>query len=124
MKKFTSLCALLVAAVATGYAPASHASEYQELGCGADYGPTQQEAPVYPRRAASRGIEGYIIMGFTIEPDGAVSDIKVVDQQPINAFIRTATHAVEGLRFPPCMINGQATRQPSVTIRYNFKLNG
>lgn len=92
------------------------------LGCGDNYAPTASESPVYPRRAEARGIEGYIVMGFTISDDGTVRDIEVVDQEPANTFVRSAIRAVENLRFPPCIINGKPTEQAAVSIKYDFRL--
>ncbi|HSG87911.1 MAG TPA: energy transducer TonB [Pseudomonadales bacterium] len=123
MRQIRFLCALAAAALTTGYTAASHATEYDELGCGSGFGPVEQQAPVYPQRAASRRIEGYIVMGFTIAADGSVRDVEVVEQDPVNTFVRTATRAVGSLKFPPCVIDGAATEKHAVSIRYNFALN-
>ena len=123
MNKLTSLCTVAVSVLAFGFAPTSFAREFHELGCGSDYAPKTQVNPVYPQRAAARGIEGYIVMGFTIGSDGAVRDVTVVDQNPGNTFVRSATRAVESLEFPPCVVNGKVTEQAAVSIKYHFKLN-
>ena len=122
MKKLTSICAIAISILICGYAPNTFARTYSELGCGADYAPTREVQPVYPLRAQQMGIEGYIVMGFTIDTDGKVSDISVIDAHPANAFVRSATRAVESLKFPPCVIGGKVTQQASVSIKYAFKL--
>lgn len=123
MKKLTSLCAIAIAILFCGYAPDSLARTYSDLGCGPNYGPKQDVQPVYPLRARQMGIQGYIVMGFTIGTDGKVSNVNVIDAKPANAFVLTATQAVENLEFPPCVIDGKATKQSSVSIRYAFKLH-
>ncbi|MCB1643977.1 MAG: energy transducer TonB [Pseudomonadales bacterium] len=113
---------MVLAAAAFGLASSAHAVKIDNLQCSDNYEPVRQEAPVYPRRAQARGIQGHIVMGFTIHKDGTVGDIKVLDQDPENTFIRTATRAVESLQFPPCVVNGQSMEQSAVSIRYEFRL--
>lgn len=123
MKKLISLCAITTTILFCGYAPDSLARTYSELGCGPNYSPRQEVQPVYPLRAQQMGIQGYIVMGFTIGTDGSVSNVNVIDAKPAAAFVRSATQAVENLEFPPCVIDGKATEQPAVSIRYAFKLH-
>ncbi len=106
------------------FALTSHATNWSELNCGPNWGPTKNPAPTYPRRAQQRGIEGYIIMSFSINAEGAVEDIQVVEAEPAAAFVRSATRAVEGMTFPPCIQNGLATRQTKVSVKYDFNLAG
>lgn len=123
MRKLTSICAIAISLLICSYAPNSFAKTFSQLGCGPNYRPKRDVQPVYPLRAQQLGIQGYIVMGFTIDTDGTTSDISVLDAKPANAFVRSATHAVESLVFPPCIINGQPTQQASVSIRYSFKLH-
>ena len=102
-------------------APSAWATNWSQLQCGDNWGPKTSVAPVYPRRAMERGKEGSIVMGFSISPEGTVEDITVVEGD--KAFIRTATRAVEQLEFPPCVIDGMATRQANVSIKYDFNLD-
>jgi protein TonB len=126
MNKLTSVFvfvfALAASLTALVFAPATYAKEFHELGCGDGYGPKTSQPPVYPRRAEARGIEGYIVMGFTIGADGTVKDVQVVDQQPSNTFVRSATRAVQSLEFPPCVVDGQVVEQAAVSIKYDFQL--
>lgn len=122
-KDLTSVVVMAISLLAFGYAPQTFARTYSQLGCGAHYGPVQAVQPVYPLRARQMGIQGYIVMGFTITSEGKVRNVSVIDAHPANTFVRTATEAVENLQFPPCVIDGKATEQNSVSIKYAFKLN-
>lgn len=122
MSNLKSTRAIVLLLVSILLSPVAMAREINTLGCGEGYGPTEQNPPVYPRRAQARGIEGYVVMGFTIADDGSVNDIRVVEQEPKNTFVRSAMRAVESLQFPPCIINGEATEQASVSIKYDFQL--
>jgi len=63
--------------------------------------PRVRVEPQYPRRALSRRIEGYVVVGFTIEPDGTTSGVEVLESEPPRVFDRSATKAVERWRFEP-----------------------
>lgn len=54
--------------------------------------------PVYPARALSRGIEGYVDVQFTIRPDGTTTSPIVVFSTS-SLFERSATKAVLGSRY-------------------------
>ncbi|MGH8223640.1 MAG: TonB family protein, partial [Woeseiaceae bacterium] len=58
-----------------------------------DYLPIVRVAPVYPARALSRGIEGYVDMVFTVTTTGTVKD-PVVEFSTSSLFERAAINAV------------------------------
>ena len=43
-------------------------------------------APEYPRRMASRGIEGWVLLAFTVDELERVVDPRVVDAPPQSGF--------------------------------------
>ncbi|NWG47473.1 MAG: energy transducer TonB [Alphaproteobacteria bacterium] len=59
------------------------------------------EMPVYPRGAERRGIEGYVVVKFTVTPEGQVADINVVESSPEGVFDEAAVQAVEKWTFEP-----------------------
>jgi protein TonB len=65
-------------------------------------------APVYPRDALRTHQTGWVIVSFSIDPDGHTSNVHVTDAQPRRVFDRAATDAVGRYRFTPAMKNGQA----------------
>lgn len=65
--------------------------------------------PQYPREAQMQGIEGYVRIEFTINPDGSVSDARVIDAQPRRGiFDREALRAISRWRFRPKVEDGVA----------------
>ncbi|MYE13754.1 MAG: energy transducer TonB [Gammaproteobacteria bacterium] len=64
-------------------------------------------APEYPRGAASRGIEGYVLLEFTVTSFGSVRDPTVVEASPPGVFDRAATAASLKFRYKPRVLNGQ-----------------
>ena len=55
-----------------------------------EYLPIVKVAPQYPRRALSRGIEGYVIVEYTVTKLGTVRDPVVIDAKPETMFNRAA----------------------------------
>ena len=67
--------------------------------------------PIYPTRAVSHGIEGWVRIEFTIQADGSVADAVVVQAMPEAIFDDAALTAVTQWQFKPKMINGVAVQQ-------------
>ncbi len=79
--------------------------------------------PQYPRDAALEGTEGWVTLEFTIEADGTVSDVVILDSDPKRVFDRNARRALYKWKFKPRVVDGQAVaRRASTTI--DFDLDG
>ena len=76
----------------------------------------------YPRNAASRGIEGWVILEFDVTPEGTTENVHVIDSDPKNIFDRAAIRAVEKFKYKPKIVNGQPTKQFNVKFKYSFAL--
>jgi len=86
-----------------------------------DYLPIVRVAPVYPARALSRGLEGYVDMSFTVTPAGTVSD-PVVDFSTSSLFERAATRAVLKFKYKPRVVDGVPVAVPNVKTRISFQI--
>lgn len=84
--------------------------------------PLVRVKPMYPMRAASRRIEGWVKVEFTITETGAVRDPKVIASKPNRIFDRAATKAILKWKFKPKVIEGRAVQQRA-TQTLEFKLN-
>jgi TonB family protein len=62
----------------------------------------------YPARALQGGVEGWVELGYTVGPDGAVSNVKVLNATPPKVFEASATKAVSHLRYQPVVQGGKA----------------
>jgi len=94
------------------------------LGVGdGEYLPIVKVAPIYPRRALSRGIEGYVIVEFTVTKLGTVRDVRVVESEPSSGiFDDAAVAAAEKFKYKPRVIDGQAVEVPGVQNKLTFKI--
>ncbi len=88
-----------------------------------EYLPIVKVAPIYPRRAQSRGIEGWVLLSFTVTETGSVIDPVVIDAEPAGVFDNAAKKAVERFKYKPRVINGQAQVVRGVEHLITFKLD-
>jgi len=89
-----------------------------------EYLPIVKVAPVYPRRALSRGIEGYVIVEFTVTKQGTVRDHVVVRAEPESLFDRAAMDAALKFKYKPRVVNGEAVEVAGVQNKISFQING
>ena len=87
-----------------------------------EYLPIVKVAPVYPRRAQTRGIEGYVILEFTVTKTGAVIDPVVIEAKPPGIFDRAAMNAAVKFKYKPKVVNGDAIDVAGVKNRITFEL--
>lgn len=87
-----------------------------------DYLPIVKVQPIYPRRALSRGIEGYVILEFTVTRTGAVKDPVIVESVPPNVFDDAAIRAALKFKYKPKVVNGESVDVAGVQNRITFRL--
>jgi protein TonB len=86
-----------------------------------DYLPIVRVAPVYPARALSRGVEGYVDMSFTVTTTGTVKD-PVVIFSTSSLFDRAAERAVLKFKYKPRVVDGVPVDVPNVKTRITFQI--
>ena len=86
--------------------------------------PLVNVTPQYPTRAASRGIEGWCQVSFTVTATGGVSDVIVVDAEPKGIFDSSSIRAAEKFKFQPKVVDGQGVPVPNVQYVFRYQLEG
>ena len=86
-----------------------------------DYLPIVRVAPVYPARALSRGLEGYVDMSFTVTMAGTVRD-PIVLFSTSSLFERAATRAVLKFKYKPRVVDGVPVDVSNVKTRISFQI--
>ena len=87
-----------------------------------EYLPIVKVQPVYPRRALSRGIEGYVIVEFTVTKQGTTRDIRVVESKPSGIFDKAAIQAAGKFKYKPRVVDGQPIEVPGVQNKITFEI--
>ena len=88
-----------------------------------EYLPIVKVAPFYPRRAASRNIQGYVLLEFTVTAMGSVRDPVVVEASPPGVFDRAAIAAALKFKYKPKVLNGRAMDVRGVRNLIRFELD-
>jgi len=86
-----------------------------------EYLPIVKVAPVYPARALSRGLEGYVIVEFTVTRQGTVRDVSVVESSS-SLFERAAMDAALKFKYKPRVIAGEPVEVPGVQNKITFEI--
>lgn len=85
--------------------------------------PLVRVLPQYPPQALSRGIEGWVIVEFTISAAGTVKDPVVIDSHPSDIFNRAMLRAIRKWKYKPKIVNGVPVERPGVRVRQNFSMD-
>jgi len=88
-----------------------------------EYLPIVKVAPLYPESAAERGIEGYVLLEFTVTETGATADPVVIESHPSGVFDDAAKKAVLKFKYKPRVENGRPVRVEHVQHVITFKLD-
>jgi protein TonB len=86
--------------------------------------PLVNVTPQYPTRAASRGIEGWCQVSFTVTETGGVRDVIVVDAEPQGIFDSSSIRAAEKFKFQPKVVDGKGVEVPNVQYVFRYQLEG
>ena len=87
-----------------------------------EYLPIVKIAPVYPRVAQSRGIEGYCLVEYTVTTTGTTRDIVVIDADPPGIFNNVSIAAAKKFKYRPRVVNGAAIEVQGVRNLFKFEL--
>lgn len=103
---------------------ASGAMSKLSLSAGSDRDtiPLVRVPPEYPMRALSRGVEGWVIVQFTITGSGSVKDAVVIDSKPKRIFDDAAVKAILRYRYNPKVENGVAVERVGMRQKIVFAL--
>ena len=87
-----------------------------------EYLPIVKVAPIYPRRAQTRGISGYCIVEYVVTTTGAIRDPQTVDCQPKGIFERASLKASEKFKYKPRIVDGEPIEVAGVQNKFTFEL--
>ena len=86
-----------------------------------EYLPIVKVAPIYPRRAQSRGLEGFCILEFTVTKLGTTENVRTVEcSSPL--FERASINAAAKFKYKPRVVNGEPIAVPGVQNKITFQL--
>ena len=84
--------------------------------------PIVQIQPIYPIRAKSMGIEGWVKVKFLVNQKGLVENIRIVKAVPEGIFEKCVKRCLSAWRFSPGTVEGESVNtQVITTIRFNLE---
>ena len=86
-----------------------------------EYLPIVKVAPIYPRRAQSRGLSGFCILSFTVTHLGTTADISVVECTS-SLFERASVNAAAKFKYKPRVVDGEPISVPGVQHKITFEI--
>jgi periplasmic protein TonB len=87
-----------------------------------EYLPIVKVAPIYPRRAQTRGIEGYCIIEYVVTKTGSIRDPQAVDCKPSGIFERASLKASLKFKYKPRVVDGEAIEVAGVQNKFTYEL--
>ena len=87
-----------------------------------EYLPIVKVAPIYPRRAQTRGISGYCIVEYTVTTSGAIRDPRAVDCQPSGVFDKASVKAPLKFKYKPRVVDGEPIEVAGVRNKFTYEL--
>lgn len=100
------------------------------FGSDGEYLPIVKVQPQYPSRALSRGIEGYVIVEFTVTTNGSVRDPFVIEAwagrngnlSESTIFNNSAMKAALKFKYKPRVVDGVPIEVPGVRNKITFAI--
>ncbi len=84
--------------------------------------PIFKVAPQYPRRALTKGIEGFVELMFDITTAGKTENIRVIYAEPKGYFERNAVNVLAKWKYKPALDDGIPQPQRNQTTRITYEL--
>lgn len=89
-----------------------------------EYLPIVKIAPIYPPRAAERGVEGHCTIVYTVTKQGTTAGHRVDESDCTSRlFHRASINAAKKFKYKPTVRNGEAIDVPNVKNRFRYSLD-
>lgn len=83
--------------------------------------PIKRVSPQFPACAEERGLSGVVDFAFTVEPDGSVGDIKLLQEVPAGfGFADAAKAVLPQWQYQPRLVDGKPVAY-AVTFRFSMR---
>lgn len=87
-----------------------------------EYLPIVKVAPIYPRRAQSRGLEGFCIVEYTVTKTGSIRDPFVVENACDSVFASASLKASLKFKYKPRVVDGEPIEVAGVQNKFTYEL--
>ncbi len=77
--------------------------------------------PKFPKAAILNGIQGFVILTYSVDKYGTPVDIDIIKSEPLGIFDRAAIQAFSQYRYSPKHIDNTPVRDDNLTFTMDFK---
>lgn len=81
-----------------------------------------QPEPLYPSLALRRGLEGEVLVEYSINASGKAENIRILDAAPRGFFNNATIGALESATFAPTYEEGQAVAVAGIKKRFIYRI--
>ena len=85
--------------------------------------PIVRVSPKYPMIAQQNGTQGWVQLGFSISENGSVTDIEVIDAEPLRVFNKEAIRALKKWKYKAKLIDGKPIKQYGLSVMLEFNMD-
>lgn len=86
--------------------------------------PVFRPIPTYPRKALTRGQEGWVDLIMDVDKSGKTQNIRITGSSRKKTFDKSAKKSAEGYLYEPKIVNGEPVIVKDSEIRVSFKIGG
>jgi len=79
--------------------------------------------PEYPAGPLRRGVEGYAVVGFSVNAAGAVYDEFIIESEPGIAFDRSSLKAIAKFKYKARKVDGRAVSTSGQRYMFSYKID-
>lgn len=84
--------------------------------------PMRYITPEYPDAARTQGTEGFVVVAFSVNTDGSIDNVRIVESTPPGVFDEVALDAAARLRFEPRIVLNNPVQVDDVEFRFDWTL--
>ena len=78
--------------------------------------------PAYPNSATMRGIEGFVVVGFSVSAAGEVFDAHILESNPKGTFDKSALKAIKKFKYRARTVDGKPVSTAGQRYMFSYKL--
>lgn len=79
--------------------------------------------PAYPQSLANRGVEGYVVVGFSVSASGQVYDPFIIESEPARIFDRSALTAIAKFKYKARVVNDKPVSTGGQRYLFRYELD-
>lgn len=77
--------------------------------------------PIYPSSAVARGVEGFVVVGFSVSQAGEVFDPYIIESKPQGVFDKSALKAIKRFKYRARTVDGKPVSTDGQRYMFSYQ---